>query len=181
MAALGVSVGAKWPWTFKHKMKTVDGQARLSSSHLPTKTLLTTLESLCSLAEPEPNSGCFLWTRATNQSGYGQIGFRRSGKHIKILAHRLAWILAFGEIPQDLLVLHRCDVPSCINPQHLFLGTQSDNMQDAARKGRTCTIGTMRMTPEERSAHSRHAAMSSDVEFRCQRGKIAAEARWRKQ
>jgi hypothetical protein len=76
---------------------------------------------------------CWLWTGAVNNKGYGY--FVRVKPH-KVLAHRLAWELAYGPIPDGLGVLHRCDTPRCCNPAHLFLGTQAANMLDAATKGR---------------------------------------------
>jgi hypothetical protein len=81
---------------------------------------------------PEPNSGCWLWTAACNQAGYGEIsvGAERHG------AHRISWELHRGKIPERMYVLHRCDNPSCVNPEHLFLGTQSDNAIDYWAKGR---------------------------------------------
>lgn len=84
---------------------------------------------------PEPNSGCWLWEAFTNAGGYGQmtIGKRSDGT---ILAHRAAWIIYRGDIPEGLGVLHRCDNPPCVNPDHLFLGTEKDNMQDCSRKNR---------------------------------------------
>lgn len=54
-----------------------------------------------------------------------------------VLAHRIAWEMTHGTIPMGLYVLHRCDTPACVNPEHLFLGDQTVNMQDAKRKGRT--------------------------------------------
>ena len=80
----------------------------------------------------EPNSGCWLWTGASGTRGYGHI--RKNGKMLK--AHRVAWTLYRGAIPEGLCVLHHCDVTSCVNPGHLFIGTHTDNMRDKERKGR---------------------------------------------
>lgn len=76
---------------------------------------------------------CWIWTGKPNHSGYGRIGWSRPNVH---LAHRVSWIMAYGPIPDELRVLHRCDNPPCVRPDHLFLGTQQDNMRDAAEKGR---------------------------------------------
>lgn len=82
---------------------------------------------------PEPNSGCFLWLRYLDSEGYG--GFQINGRWDK--AHRAAWTIAHGDIPHGLHVLHRCDNPCCVNIDHLFLGTQTDNNRDRDAKGRT--------------------------------------------
>lgn len=76
-----------------------------------------------------PEAGCWLWTGPTDPGGYGQIG--HAGR-----AHRRSWITSNGDIPRGLHVLHRCDVPGCVNPDHLFLGTPKDNAQDREAKGR---------------------------------------------
>lgn len=81
---------------------------------------------------PEPNSGCFLWTAYVTPKGYGTFG---DGKGT-ILAHRFAWKLANGPIPAGRWVLHRCDNPSCVNPDHLFLGDSRANIDDCVSKGR---------------------------------------------
>lgn len=80
----------------------------------------------------QKSDGCWLWT-ATKTKGYGMI---LGPNRIPLQAHRVAWRLTFGDIPSGLSVLHHCDVPLCVNPAHLWLGTQKDNLEDAERKGR---------------------------------------------
>lgn len=75
---------------------------------------------------------CWLWTGKKAGNGYGQ--FIHDGDFIG--AHRAAWMVLRGPIPTGMYVLHRCDVPLCINPDHLFLGTHRDNMRDMTAKGR---------------------------------------------
>jgi hypothetical protein len=82
---------------------------------------------------PVPESGCWLWIASTNKRGYGQFMMLDRRPH---LAHRVSWRLEKGEIPIGLHVLHKCDTPACVNPDHLFLGTDRDNVQDMLRKGR---------------------------------------------
>jgi len=77
--------------------------------------------------------GCWLWTGWTNGMGYGLIG--TSGKP-HTLAHRLSWVIHRGPIHQGLFVLHKCDTTACVKPDHLWLGTQLDNMRDMRAKGR---------------------------------------------
>lgn len=81
---------------------------------------------------------CWLWSASLNGAGYGQIG-RGSGELGMDGAHRVSWILHFGNIPEGSFVLHHCDVKTCVNPAHLFLGTHSDNMRDMDEKGRRVT------------------------------------------
>ena len=78
------------------------------------------------------SGGCWTWLGAKNNQGYGN--FNVGGKFER--AHRIAYCLSIGEVPAGLFVLHHCDNPSCVNPKHLFLGTQKDNMQDCLKKGR---------------------------------------------
>ena len=78
---------------------------------------------------------CWEWTASRLPWGYGVIGRgRKDGK--SRLAHRVSWELENGPIPEGMCVLHHCDNPGCVNPSHLFLGTNMDNTQDMISKGR---------------------------------------------
>lgn len=91
-----------------------------------------TQEFITSSVDIEPDTNCWLWNRYVQSLGYGQAEV--CGKIW--LAHRLSWTVYRGVIPAGLLVLHRCDTPLCVNPQHLFLGTHQDNTDDRVAKGR---------------------------------------------
>ncbi len=81
--------------------------------------------------------GCWLWIASLSTTGYGQI-YRGRGKGM-VFAHRVSWLIHFGDIPEGMSVLHNCpggDNPLCVNPAHLWLGTQADNMHDMWAKGR---------------------------------------------
>ena len=89
---------------------------------------------------------CWLWTGAKNRDGYGSFG--RGGT--TVLAHRMSWEIQHFPIGEGLYVLHKCDNPSCVNPSHLFLGTQADNVADCARKGRRNQVRYKKLSPEQR-------------------------------
>lgn len=91
----------------------------------------------------EKGDGCWLWQGRVLSNGYGQtdfLGSRQQG------AHRVAWQLANGPIPEGLFVLHKCDVRRCVRHDHLFLGTHQANMDDRQAKGRTRGNGYERKT-----------------------------------
>jgi hypothetical protein len=75
---------------------------------------------------------CWIWRGGTN-GRYGVFGVARGNQ---VFAHRFAWTISNGQIPDGKFVCHRCDVPLCVNPTHLFIGTHEDNMQDMISKGR---------------------------------------------
>ena len=74
---------------------------------------------------------CLIWCGVSNHLGYGHMSVK--GKHARV--HRVAWELAYGPIPTGLFVLHICDVPPCIEPEHFRLGTSADNSEDSVRAG----------------------------------------------
>ena len=79
---------------------------------------------------------CWEWRGTRLKTGYGLMhGGSGSAKRWEI-AHRVSWMVHFGEIPEELVICHRCDNPPCCNPAHLFLGTKADNNRDRASKGR---------------------------------------------
>ena len=84
-------------------------------------------------ASVREDGACLLWTASRDQRGYGYLWAPSRGR---VKAHRLSYLMFVGPIPEGFGVLHRCDVPSCVRPEHLFVGTQRDNMMDAFKKGR---------------------------------------------
>jgi hypothetical protein len=114
-------------------------------------------EKQCSLqcrfwAKVDCTKECWTWTASVfTQTGYGQFALT---PRKPVNAHRMSWELSFGDIPSGMYVLHKCDNRSCVRPDHLFLGTQKDNMVDMSNKGRH--VGTLghRWTPERRAARS---------------------------
>ncbi len=88
-------------------------------------------------AKVRKSDGCWEWTGAANRQGYGRIALGRASGPRR--AHRIAWELTHGPVPDGLWVLHHCDNPPCVRPDHLWLGTRADNARDCRLKGRMNT------------------------------------------
>lgn len=84
-------------------------------------------------AKVEKSDGCWVWVARRDRWGYGQFMWK---SYTNIRAHRVSWMLTYGAIPDSLFVLHKCDNPPCVRPDHLFLGTPLTNAQDRDAKGR---------------------------------------------
>jgi hypothetical protein len=113
-------------------MSNPEPTARSKTGPVPQPTLLRFERMYI----PEPNSGCWLWTGGTTGAGYGIFTMsnraKRSARSAR--AHRVSHELFNGPVPPGLVVRHKCDTPLCVNPNHLQVGTQQDNMNDKAAR-----------------------------------------------
>lgn len=101
-------------------------------------------ERFWSKVDIKPQSECWNWKGTKDPKGYGGFYLRKDKQH-QFKSHRIAYQLTFGEIPEGLCICHKCDNPSCCNPNHLFLGSKSDNNHDAIQKGRAVYVSGERI------------------------------------
>lgn len=114
-------------------------------------------------SEKVTESGCWLWMGGLDKDGYGQTHYQ--GRNVR--AHRAAYLLFKGPVTSGLVVMHRCDIPACINPDHLGLGTNAENTEDRTKKGRHRAASGdshyMRRNPLLRSGSNAPAARLNEM------------------
>lgn len=108
---------------------------------------------------PEPNTGCWLWIGAINESSYGSMRVNKK----TLLAHRISFELHSRPIPKGKLVLHRCDNSLCVNPAHLYIGTDSDNTKDKLLRGRMNSKLSFALSKEIISNYSEGLLSQKDI------------------
>lgn len=116
-----------------------------------------------------PESGCWIWTGMMSRYGYGRLTL---GAKTNLSAHRISYELKNGPIPDGMFALHRCDVKCCVNPDHIFVGTQQENMTDKVTKNRQAkgeSHGMSKLTKEQATEAKFSDAKTSDLakKFNC--------------
>lgn len=116
-----------------------------------------------------PETGCWIWMASLNTGGYGKTGL---GRGSYLAAHRVSYENKFGPIPKDKFALHTCDIKCCVNPDHIFLGTQKENMADKVKKNRQARgekHGTHKLTDVQvmRIKSSNEKPIDLAKEFNC--------------
>lgn len=126
----------------------------------PEERFLAKVDKCGPLTPKLGGTRCWQWTGGSRKTGYGSFKLKFSGG-VEWSAHRASWILFRGSIPDGLYVLHRCDNPLCVNPDHLFTGTQLDNVHDMLAKNRSNYTGPR--NPHTGEQHHQSVLTESNV------------------
>lgn len=163
-----------WALTHPERRKEISRRSYLKLRP-PLKPIETPMQRFERLTERVPFSGCWLWTGAVNKDGYGKLTVDSKDT----TAHRWSWQLHNGPIPNGLHVLHRCDVPGCVNPAHLFVGDTQANVDDMWAKGRRGKLrgGSMpnEVNPNAIFSDRQIAEMRKAREISCETNKALAK------
>jgi hypothetical protein len=115
----------------------LEPESRVRGGGPKPKTAAEKLAQFWSQVKRAGMDACWDWQGCAYHNGYGQVYLgKRSGKQINDSAHNVMWRLLHGDIPKGLVIRHRCDRPICVNPRHLLIGTQADNIEDARIQGK---------------------------------------------
>lgn len=124
-------------------------------------------------------TGCWEWQGARTNGGYGRLKYKNQAW----MAHRFSYVLHKGPIPEGLVIMHKCDNPCCINPEHLMAGTQKQNMEDCKAKGRLGARGSLnnrnpKVSPYEHRVHLIRVALSKGKTPAAIAKKYRLDPRW---
>ena len=137
------------------------------ASHLTIRELPTSLKASSIdkfWARVEKTETCWYWKGWKESNGYGKLRLGKNQGRIEVVkAHRFAWQLEHGEVPEGSFVCHRCDVPNCVNPEHLWLGTCLENIQDMDMKGRRRTTKGYKISRNMKAEKNPHAQITWEI------------------